>query len=562
MNKFLINHKAISLSCCMALFLTTFLPVSYALPLSDINTRPDTLHLMVMCTNDIHGWIMPWDYYTDKREESLSHVKAATLIDSIRSVHHNTILLDAGDWLQGNPYAEYFARVDTLNRRFPGMKVFDYLVYDALVIGNHEFNFGVEYLNQQLDSTVTTALGANILHHGTSIPAYPPYIIKRFDDLSVAIIGLTSPGSAVWDKAHVEGVLDFGDGVLYAHQYVREVKEQGVDIVIVLAHTGFEGASSYYAPGVGEENFGRLIAESVPDIDLVVLGHHMQLIDTLLTGPNGKDVGVILAGNRCSHLGCTEIKLLRKNDIWEIVSQNLSLLPVGHADPLPELYDLLQDSHHEVREWTNQPIAHTNNHWHTHTSRKQDSPVIDLINHVQMEATGAQISAASVFKTNVSFGPGPISLGHITQLYHYENTLYLLEVNGKILRDYLEYTSEYYLPMTCGDSLQINPDRQWEGYNFDILSGVCYELDLTRPFGSRVSKLEFNGEPVSDEDLLTMAVNSYRAQRGGGFSMLADARVIDIIHTPVRDLIIDFLRQRIKIDHKDVYNENWHLVGP
>jgi 2',3'-cyclic-nucleotide 2'-phosphodiesterase / 3'-nucleotidase len=521
---------------------------------------PDTLNLVIMSTTDVHGWVMPWDYYNDSSEERFSLVKAATLIDSIRNEHDFTLLLDAGDWLQGNPFAEYYATVDT-TQPYPFLQAVDYLNYDAVVLGNHEFDFSIDLLEKRIEETKTPIIGANMYHHNTDIPVFTPYILASFGELTVGVIGLNTPGTAVWNRPRVEGRIDFVDGADAAKRFVPKMITEGADVIIALAHTGLEGGSTYGTAGIGEENFGRELGETVSGIDHIVLGHHHRVIENKkLTGPDGRDVGIVMAGGRASHLGVSKLTLAFDDALnrWTVIDQQSEVLPVAHAEQHSGLVELVKDAHERVREYVNQPIAHTPARWSAARGRIEDTPIIDLIQHVQMKVTGADISQAAVFDTGVEFGPGNISLRQIAQLYPYENTLYLLEVTGNQVRDYLEYTSQYYLQPERGQRPPINPN--WPGYNFDMLAGVEYTLDLRNPVGERVVELTRDGEPVSDDDVFTMAVNSYRAAGGGGFDMIAGARVLEEIDISVRSMIVDFLKEKGEIKPEDVFSKNWRML--
>ncbi len=521
---------------------------------------PDTLNLVIMSTTDVHGWVMPWDYYADAPEERYGLAKAATLIDSIRNEHNFTLLLDAGDWLQGNPFAEYFATVDT-TQPFPFLQAVDYLNYDAVVLGNHEFDFSVDLLNKRIRETRTPIIGANMYHHNTDEPVFKPYVMKSFGDLTIGIVGLNTPGTAVWNRPRVEGRIDFIDGVEAAQRFVPKIIDEGADIVIVLTHTGLEGGSTYAIADVGEENFGQQIAETVAGVDHVVLGHHHRVIESKsITGPDGREVGIVMAGRWASHLGVSELTVTfdEDNNRWIVIDQKSKALPVIDAEPHQGLVGLVKNAHEEVRAYVNQPLAQTPVRWSAERARVEDTPIIDLIQHVQKEVTGADLSAAAAFNPNVAFGPGDIRLRHIAQLYPYENTLYVLEVNGKQVRDFLEYTSRYYLQPETGEKPRVNPN--WPGYNFDMFAGVEYILDLRKPVGERVVELTREGVSVTDDDIFTMAVNSYRAVGGGGFDMLADARVIEEIDKSVRGMIIDYVREKGEIKPEDVFEKNWRIV--
>jgi 2',3'-cyclic-nucleotide 2'-phosphodiesterase / 3'-nucleotidase len=545
----------------MILFQThkPFLPILAALLyLSCSSTPVPDLQITVMTTTDVHGYLMAWDYNTDEPEPRYSLLKAATLVDSIRGSDQHTLLLDAGDWLQGNPFAEYFARTDTTGSRYPFLTVADAMQYDAIVLGNHEFNFGLEYLNSQIGMTESPVLGGNIYLHGTTDPAYKPYVMREFDGVKTAVIGLTTPGSAVWDRMHVEGILDFGDGVEAAERYVEEVREAGADVVIILAHSGLTGTTSYSIEGLGMENFGRAVAETIPGIDLLVLGHtHRVAEGEFVIGPDGKQVGVIQAGRWASHLGTTKLNIYRlDNGDIRVEAEPSIALAVEHVPQKQELADLISEQHEAVRAYITAPIARTPEVWSAREARRVDTPIIDLIQHVQLRETGAMISSSAAFNTNLSFGPGDITRGDLASLYPYENTLFVLEITGAQLREYLEYTSGYYSGVQDGEPV-VAPG--WPGYNFDMVAGAEYVMDIGRPAGERITTLTINGEDVQDTRLITLAVNSYRALGGGGYSMLSEARVVRDINRSVRSMIEEYLSEKGSIRHEDVFRGNWKL---
>lgn len=519
---------------------------------------PPDLQVTVMTTTDVHGYVMPWDYNTDSADPQYSMLKAASLVDSIRSSDTHTLLLDAGDWLQGNPFAEYFAKTDTTGAQYPFLTVADAMQYDAIVLGNHEFNFGLEYLNRQTGMTETPILGGNIYRHGTTEPAYGPYIIREFDGVKIAVIGLTTPGSAVWDRMNVEGVLDFGDGVEAAARYVEEVRNAGADAVILLGHSGLSGTTSYSVDSLGMENFGRAVAESVPGIDLLVLGHTHRVTEAeFITGPDGRHVGVIQAGRWASHLGTAKLNFYRQDDgEFRTEVEPSYALPVVNTPVKQELEDMISEQHQAVRSYITADVAQTPDVWVARDARLEDTPVIDLIQHVQLRETGAMLSSSAAFNTSLTFGPGGITRGNLASLYPYENTLFVLELTGAQLREYLEYTSRYYSGVQDGNPVVADG---WPGYNFDMVAGADYVTDITRPAGERITSLTINGENVTDDQLITLAVNSYRAQGGGGYSMLAGARVVQEINRSVRSMIEDFLSEQDTIRHEGVYDRNWTL---
>lgn len=519
----------------------------------------ESINLAILNTTDLHGRVLGWNYYLDEPEPEFSMAKAATIVDSLRQIYPNNLLLDAGDWLQGNPFAEFYARVDQRGSHYALLRAADIMNYDAMVLGNHEFNYGIDYLNSQLKMTNTPVIGANIYKHGTKNPAYPPYIITNKGGVKVAVIGLTTPGSAVWDRPRVEGKLDFKDGVKVAKRFVDEVYKKGAEVVIILAHTAFDGSSSYSREDLGRENFGQAIADEVDGIHAMILGHRHREVTELYQGVNENyDIPVIEAGRWGSHVGFVDLKITRNQDgSLKVVANEPELFETVHAAEHPEIVHMIEEDHQKVRAYINAPIAYSEDIWSTSESRIKDTPAIDLIQKVQMEATGAQLSAAAAFTTELEFGDGEISLGQIALLYPYENSLYKMRMSGKQIREFLEHTSGHYQTVTDGE-LRTQPG--FPSYNFDMIAGLDYTLDLRNDVGNRVTRLEYEGRNVRDDDSFTIAINSYRAEGAGGFTMMADAEIIEIIDRTVRDIIIDYLTEKESITHDDVFRENWKLV--
>lgn len=525
----------------------------------------DTAKLSVMSTTDIHGYVRGWNYYRDEPDSGVGLTRVATLVDSIRGVHDNHLLLDAGDWLQGNPFAEYYASVDEDGRRYPFLEAVDLLGYDAVVLGNHEFDYDPAYLHRQLELTETPVISANIYRHDTREPAYTPYVMREVAGLRVAIIGLTTPGTAVWNRPRVQGEFEFADGVQAAERFTEKVREQEeADLVIILAHSGFEAGSSYSDQQVPEENFGEAVGRRVPGVDLLALGHaHRVIEDRVIEGAGGQQVGVIMPGQWGSHLGHARLEVVRKTqDRVEVAGVRTEALSTGQVPEHPELVDRLEPEHHSVADYYNEPVATTPDRWSAEQARRQDRPIIDLIHHVQLEQTGADLSVAAVFDTDAGFGPGEISRGDLSLLYPYENTLYTMKLDGNQLRDFLEYTSRYFLTVEDGaaDADEIRTDPEWPGYNYDMIRGLEYTLDIRREPGERVTRMEYEGRPVSAGQEFTVAINSYRAEGGGGFDMLQQAEVLEVIDRSVRSMLIEYVEQEGEICHEDVHHENWELI--
>lgn len=518
------------------------------------------VRIAILSTTDVHGHILAWDYYQDEPNERYALSKASTIITSLRERYPNNILIDAGDWLQGNPFAEYPARIDTTGMHYGFLRAVDHMKYDAVVLGNHEFNFGLEYLNNQISMTETPIIGANIYDHGTKNPHYTPYVLREFDGITVGILGLTTPGSAIWDRPRVEGILDFGDGVEAAKRFVPEMYEAGADVVVVLAHSAFEGRNSFNADELGLENFGKAILDEVPGIHAMVLGHRHRVFSTVYQSPvTNQNVAVVEAGRWASHVGLITLSVERRgNGSFRVSPEITRNISVADASEDPAIVELVSEDHERVRAFVNTEVVSTNDSWETSYARQRPSAAVSLINAVQTEKTGAQLSAAAAFTTNLTLGPGSISIGDLAQLYPYENALYKMRITGEILRKYLEHTSRYWQTTTAGTSPRTDPSVP--GFNYDMISGISYEIDLRREPGSRITMLQYQGNDIKDDDEFTIAINSYRAEGGGGFSMLKDAEIIQIIDRSVRDIITEYLSGKSNISKDDVFEDNWKLV--
>ncbi len=520
----------------------------------------DDLTLAVLSTADLHGHVFPWDYYADAPDEAHSLLKALTLADSLSQHYEHTLRLDTGDWLQGNPFAEFYARVDT-SGRYPLLQALEWAGFDAIVVGNHEFNFGIPHLRYRIEQTDVDFLAANVVSEETGEPAFKPYIIREYDEFKIGVLGLTTPGSAIWDRPRVEGRLRFEDGLATAETYVAELQAQDVDVIILALHTGFEGSSSYTSDAVGPENFGKMIADTVPGIHAMILSHTHRVIEdlTYTSAANPQGVAVIQPGRWASHLGYTELGFRRTENGTEVRIGTNRALPVEHASPHREYTERLQDEHERVRTHFTESIATTDSVWESSDARYRDRAITDLIQYVQMQATGADLSSSAIFNTDARFEDGVITRGSLARLYPYENTLYHIRISGRQLKDYLEFSARYYEESTGTDLDHPVPSGVTPGYNFDVVYGAEYTIDLTRPVGERIQGLTFEGQPVQDDDSFTLALNSYRAVGGGDYDMIADAEVIEVIDISVRLLIEDFISQKGHINPEDVARTYWQI---
>ncbi|HVH12210.1 MAG TPA: 5'-nucleotidase C-terminal domain-containing protein, partial [Longimicrobium sp.] len=486
---------------------------------------PSEGRLVLMGTTDLHGWILPYDYYTGQRTNN-GLAALAPLIDSVRTANPGrTVLVESGDLLQGNP-------LDFVHRRLaegethPLVQAMNLVVYDAAAIGNHEFNYGIEHLAQSTAAASFPFLSANIFRAGTDEHAYRPYtVVERTVDGRTVRIGITSatpPGVLIWDRDNVQGRLDFREIVSSVRPVVQRMRAEGVDIVLVAAHSGLEGSSyDTVATGVPPENAASAMAREIPGIDVIFMGHtHREVADTTING-----VLVQQAKNWGTSLAVAELDLRWVEGRWTVADASGRILRPAEGSTSPRLEAALASAHERTRAYVAQVIGTSTQEWTSGPARTRDTPILDLINDVQMRVTGADLSSTAAFSLTSRIPAGPVTVADVAGLYVYDNTLKAVRISGAQLRAYLEKSAEYYLPCP-GSACETLVNPAVAGYNFDVVSGVDYTLDLTRPFGARVVRLERDGRAVVDADSFTLALNNYRASGSGGFSMLIGAPVV------------------------------------
>jgi 2',3'-cyclic-nucleotide 2'-phosphodiesterase (5'-nucleotidase family) len=527
-------------------------------PATQLRT-PDTIDLTVATTTDVHGRLRGWDYYANQAEAVRGLSRAATIVDSVRAANPGrVILLDAGDLLQGNPLAYVAARVSR-DRTNPIVAAMNAMQYDASAIGNHEYNYGVPYLDSAVRQAKFPFLSANTYRvDPDGVHAYRPWTIVERAGLKVGIVGATTPGVTLWDAENIRGRVRFSDIVPAVRQAVQEVRAAGADIVLVTVHSGLNEPASYdtVTTGVPSENVAARVASEVPGIDLVLYGHsHKE--------NRGSTIGqtlLIQPKNWATSVGVAHLIVSRSGGRWIVTQKNSDVIQAaGHAENAA-VVAATEASHRETVAYVTTPIGTTPERWGADSARLKDVPLVDFMLETERKVAGSDLASTAAFSTQVVMGPGPITIAQVAQLYPYENTLRAVRITGKQLRDYLEFSSRYYrTPASPTATLETDPEIP--GYNFDIVSGVDYVIDVSRPIGSRITRLDYKGAPVRDGDSFTMALNNYRQTGGGGYAMLSGAPVVYDKQQEIRQLLIDEVRSRGTVRQADYFKPNWTLVN-
>jgi len=515
---------------------------------------PREVRITLLGTTDVHGHLLPYDYATgDTADHSLAQL--ATLVDSVREADSHVLLFDSGDLLQGTPLDEYEAEVggDSVH---PVIATMNAMRYTASAVGNHEYNYGIPFLDSALADARFPFLAANILRASTDSPVYRPYVVREVAGVRVAVLGFTTPGVAIWDRKHVEGRQAFEGIVEAARTWVPRVRRrEHPDLVVALVHSGLGPGSSYdTATGVPPENAAAALAGQVDGIDVIFAGHsHVRL--------TGRRIGgtlVVQAGHFADVLAAVHATLGRSGGAWTLDTLTSELLPARGEPSDSAIARRLRPVQDRVVAWLEQPIGTTPDRWSAARGRIEDSPTGDLVTTVERRVSGADLASTAIFDPEASFGPGPISRRDILALYIYPNTLAAVRISGAQLRAYLERSARYYRGWPS-DTLV---DPSVPGFNYDVVSGVDYALDLTRPPGRRVVGLTYRGRPVAAADSFTLALNNYRETGGGGFSMVAGAPVVYSGQEAISQLIIDYIRSRGTLRTEDVFDPNWRLLPP
>lgn len=561
---------------------------------------PHRRTLTVLGTTDLHGNIFNWDYYRDAKYDDADHndvglAKVSTLVEAIRHRRgaRNTLLFDNGDIIQGTPLAYYYARIEpvTSGVRHPMARAMNMLGYDAAVVGNHEFNYGIPVLRafeQQLEFPL---LGANVHDVASGRPAFTPYVVKHADlgfhrPVRVGVVGLTTPGSTVWDRGNVEGRLEFAGIVEQARLWVPEVRRAGADIVVVLAHSGMDLSSSYGDAIPFPENAGERLATVVPGIDMVLCGHtHRDVPERVVTAKRTRSQVLMTQPMRWGmRLAVADLEIERKGDEFRVVGRQAHSLNTSTVRADRRLTGRLRRSHGKVVGYVNSKIGTAVGAMSAEASRYRDTAAIDFVNHVQAgavrkaiagtpEAALPLLSIAAPFNRNAAIPAGDVSVRDVAGLYAYDNTLLGITLTGRQITDYLERSATYFRgvggPGPFGpDDVTNAPTGLVSGgtpdYNYDIIAGfdapLRYDIDLAEPPGSRIRDLAYDGRPVDPADTYLVAINNYRQSGGGAFPHVTGAPVVYDAQVEIRQLIIDWVGEHGEVDPSLFASDDWRLT--
>ncbi|ULJ65505.1 bifunctional 2',3'-cyclic-nucleotide 2'-phosphodiesterase/3'-nucleotidase [Wielerella bovis] len=564
------------------------------------NVAAAPIQFRIIETSDIHTNLTDFDYYKDQANPQYGLTRTATLINQAKQENPNHILLDNGDLIQGAPMGDFMASKGLVKgEKHPAYLALEHLGFHASTLGNHEFNFGLDFLHQAMESTHIPILNANVVDAKTGKNKYTPFIIYLMNlkdqngkqhNVKVGILGLVTPQILQWDKKHLEGKVLVHDIVASAKKWVPHMKQQGADVVIVLNHSGLGDTQKAYQ--AQQENTTYELSK-IAGVDAVAFGHaHGQFPSEEFANlpainiQNGTIHGkaATMPGQFGSHIGIMDLTLDNRSGKWQVVNSQSHLRPIydsKNKKPLvendPQIVKLMQPYHEATRQFVGKPIGKSSDNMFSFLALVQDDPTMQIVSQAQIDYVKKVfqdhpkyknlpvLSAVAPFKAGgrkndpnsyTEVHKGTLTFRNAADLYLYPNTLYAVKVSGKELREWLECSAGMFNHIDVNSS-QPQALLNWNGfrtYNFDVIDGVEYEIDVSQPArydgscklvnsGSRrIQKLTHQGKAVKDSDEFIVATNNYRAT-GGSFAGTGDNNIIYAAPDENRQVLAQYISQ-------------------
>lgn len=551
------------------------------------------LSLRILATTDMHMNVLPYNYFADRPCDRTGLARTASLILRRRAEVRNVLLLDNGDFLQGTPLGDLAAasRGQSSRRIHPAIAAMNALGYDAAALGNHDFNFGLPFLRTVAARAGFPFLAANLqLRRGPGFRRYAILRRRMLDwqgrqvEVAIGVVGFVPPQTADWDR-DLSDQLTCLDIIDTARQVVPEMRADGAQIVVALAHSGIGSLT----PKPGMENAAAALA-ALPGIDAIIAGHTHEVfpgpdfppspgIDpragTLLGKP------AVMAGFGGSHLGVIDLQLRRDGDgSWHVADFVVQAEPVDAAIPSSvAIARPVLGAHRDTLRHLRRRVGRSATALNSYFSLIGHDPGLRLVNmaqrwHVRQRLKGSEwaslpvLSASAPFRAGGRGGPlhytdvppGPLSLRNLADLYFFPNRICAIRLSGAQLADWLERSASVFRQLRAGEADAALIEPTFPCYNFDVVDGVTWEIDLAAPprfaadgrlvdpAARRIRDLRWQGRPVDPASSFVLATNSYRLASCGLYSPLVSSNEVALKGDDLtRDVLRHYVRRRRRI---------------
>ena len=521
-------------------------------------------HLTILGTSDMHGNIWGFSYEDSSETTNNGMARLYTYIQQVRTEDPNTILIDAGDDIQGTIMTDDLYN-KTPEEPHPIITAMNYMGYDAMTLGNHEFNWGIPTMQTILSQAEFPVLAANVTDAAGELVTGAGWTIVERDGIRVAIIGVVTPDVPIWDGGK-EGIDDavYEAANVAVGQAIDEIGDQA-DVIVVSAHMGMYAEFDEE----GGSDSAQKILDDNPEIDVLQVAHNHV---TVSEKQGDTVIGGVRNGGR--EIARFDLTLDADNNV---VDSAVTIVDMEGVEPSQEIRDipLVAEAHQKTIDYiaggTDEsgeplpPLGSTTAKFQPENEirgipagRVMDTAVMDLINKIQLENSGADVSAAALFKDTSDLPEGDINYGNIFDIYKFDNTLYRVKVTGAELKAYMEWSAECYNQWKEGD-INISFDPEYPDYLYDMFAGVEYEIDLSQPKGERIKNVMFKGEPLQDDQTLTLAVNNYRYSSAlKGQNLISGTKEWESSNS-IRDMIVAYFAEHSPVAPE--VDNNWKIVG-
>jgi 2',3'-cyclic-nucleotide 2'-phosphodiesterase/3'-nucleotidase len=538
------------------IFQFLFLFLAFFIPSAQTENLDTTTSINIIYTSDIHAKLFDYNYMTGKKDNRGGMVNLAAIIKKIRNECKYSILIDNGDTIQGKPVTDDLYNTLLVKQKHPLIAAMNYLDYDAMVLGNHEFNFGLKLIDKIKKEANFPLLSANVKFKKNGADFAKPWIIIERGGIKIGIIGLTTPNIPRWDGPKVKA-LEFLPLDTQAEKYYNIIKNK-VDAILVVAHASLEGR---------HENSGSIaknIAYKIPQIAALLVGHDHQTFNTKIN-----KIPVLAPSAYAEQLVQLELNFKKsKNSSWQLTGSNAIFYSAADFEPDPEFVNKFKYAHEKTEAFMKAPLAKVEEYFVPEyeiknekipLARLQDTALIDLINKAQLYfVPEAQISTAALFYNNANIVPGFLTYRDLFRVYPYPNTLYGVEMTGKEIKSFLEWSAGYFNTCKPGDiTISFNPKMR--GYNYDMFQGISYKIDISKSPGNRIKALKHNNKPIDDKDKFKVAINNYRYSGLKESGIIHSEPYFKSDPTTIRSYLQKYVKKFAILPAQT--NNNWELTG-